>query len=128
MTDKLHKTSPPHKPAVSNSTFTIDDLKKAFMAGSDKKNWTKIHLTGVISGQDYVLEPVFEKWFDDYGKTADKILGLFTVSDSFIPESEIKKAAKEDYDKQTKYDNAYDRQKGFVEGAKWVISRLKNYR
>jgi hypothetical protein len=53
---------------------------------------------------------------------------LYDVSGSFIPESEMKLAAKEDYDKQTKYDNAYDRQKGFIEGAKWVISRLKNYR
>lgn len=37
---------------------------------------------------------------------------------------EIKKAAAEDYQKQTTYDNAYDRQKGFIEGAKWAI---KNY-
>ena len=53
---------------------------------------------------------------------------LYDVSGSFISESEMKQAAKEDYDKQTKYDNAYDRQKGFIEGAKWVINRLKNYR
>ena len=52
--------------AVSGSTFTIDDMKKAFMAGADKKYWTKIHLTGVVSGQDYVLEPIFEKWFEYY--------------------------------------------------------------
>ena len=52
--------------AVSGSTFTIDDMKNAFMAGADKKYWTKIHLTGVVSGQDYELEPVFEKWFENY--------------------------------------------------------------
>lgn len=52
--------------AVSGSTFTIDDMKKAFMAGADKKYWTKIYLTGVVSGQDYVLEPIFEKWFEYY--------------------------------------------------------------
>ena len=52
--------------AVSGSTFTIYDMKKAFMAGADKKYWTKIHLTCVVSGQDYVLEPVFEKWFEYY--------------------------------------------------------------
>ena len=51
---------------VSGGTFTIDDMKKAFMAGADKKCWTKIHLTGVVSGQDYELEPVFEKWFENY--------------------------------------------------------------
>jgi hypothetical protein len=51
---------------VSGGTFTIDDMKKAFMAGADKKYWTKIHLTGVVSGQDYELEPVFEKWFENY--------------------------------------------------------------
>lgn len=51
---------------VSGSTFTIDDMKKAFMAGADKKNWTKVYLTGVISGQDYELEPIFEKWFEYY--------------------------------------------------------------
>lgn len=52
--------------AVSGRTFTIDDMKKAFMAGADKKYWTKIYLTGVVGGQDYVLEPVFEKWFEYY--------------------------------------------------------------
>lgn len=51
---------------VSGSTFTVDDMKKAFMAGADKKYWTKIYLTGVVSGQDYVLEPIFEKWFEYY--------------------------------------------------------------
>ena len=51
---------------VSSSTFTIDDMKKAFMAGADKKYWTKIYLTGIVSGQDYVLEPIFEKWFEYY--------------------------------------------------------------
>jgi hypothetical protein len=38
---------------------------------------------------------------------------------------EIKQAAFQDYDNQTKYDNAYDRQKGFVEGAKWVIKWME---
>jgi hypothetical protein len=45
----------------------------------------------------------------------------------FIPEEEIKQAAKSDYDRQTKYDNAYDRQKGFIEGVKWAQNRLKNH-
>jgi hypothetical protein len=53
---------------------------------------------------------------------------LYDVSGSFIPEEEIKQAAKEDYDRQRKYNNAYDRQKGFTEGVKWVMKRLKNYR
>lgn len=53
---------------------------------------------------------------------------LYDVSGSFIPEIEIKRAAKKDYDKQTKYNNAYDRQKGFTEGVKWTIKWLKNYR
>ena len=53
---------------------------------------------------------------------------LYDVSGSFIPEVEIKQAAKEDYDRQTKYDNAYDRQKGFIEGVKWTTKWLKNYR
>jgi hypothetical protein len=55
-------------------------------------------------------------------------LRQFAVSGSFIPEAEIKQAAKEDYGRQRKYDNAYDRQKGFIEGVKWAIKRLKNYR
>jgi len=50
------------------------------------------------------------------------------VSGSFISENDIKKAALEDYQKQTKYDNAYNRQKGFIEGAKWAMRLLKNYR
>ena len=53
---------------------------------------------------------------------------LYDVSGSFIPEVEIKQAAKEDYDRQTKYDNAYDRQKVFIEGVKWAMRRLKNCR
>jgi hypothetical protein len=43
--------------------ITIEDLKKAFTAGADKRNWTKVKLTGVVSGQDYTLEPIFENWF-----------------------------------------------------------------
>lgn len=69
MENKLKQNKEPQHDAnlpVSGSTFTIDDMQKAFMAGADKKNWTKVHLTGVVRGQDYVLEPVFEKWFEYY--------------------------------------------------------------
>ena len=47
------------------------------------------------------------------------------TSDLRIPESEISEAALQDYQKQTKFDNAYDREKGFIEGAKWAIKRIK---
>lgn len=36
-----------------------------------------------------------------------------------ISEQEIKDAALVDYQRQTKYANGYDRQKGFIEGVKW---------
>ena len=39
---------------------------------------------------------------------------------------DIKKAALEDYQKQTKYNNGFDRQKGFIEGAKWAEKQVKN--
>ena len=42
-----------------------------------------------------------------------------------IPIEKIKKAAKVDSDKQTKYDNAHDRKKGFLEGVKWAQKQAK---
>lgn len=41
-----------------------------------------------------------------------------------ISYEDIEKAALEDYQKQTKYDNAYDRQNGFIEGAKWTLRMI----
>lgn len=43
-----------------------------------------------------------------------------------ISEKEISEAAEKDYQLQTKYDNAYDRQKGFKAGVKWALSILNN--
>ncbi len=41
--------------------------------------------------------------------------------------AEIESAALEDYQKQTKYDNAYDRRKGFIEGVKWCASAYNTH-
>lgn len=49
------------------SAFTKYDMEKAFLAGADKRNWTKIKLTGIVSGNDFTLEPIFDKWFEHYG-------------------------------------------------------------
>ncbi len=38
------------------------ELKRAYLAGADKSTWTKVPLTGVVSGRDYELEPIFEEW------------------------------------------------------------------
>lgn len=65
-TSSENESQPSCLGAIRGRTFTIDDMKKAFMAGADKEHWTKIHLTGVISGRDYELVPVFEKWFEHY--------------------------------------------------------------
>ena len=43
-----------------------------------------------------------------------------------ISPDEIKKASKDDYDKQTKYDDGFDRRKGFEAGVEWVLKKLNN--
>lgn len=52
-------------------------------------------------------------------ETVNKIVNQVT-----IPDEIIKQAAKEDYQNQTKYDNAYDRQKGFIAGVKWLMKLI----
>ena len=52
--------------SVSGSAFTKNDLKNAFEAGADKRNWTKVKLTGVVSGNNFTLEPIFDKWHEHY--------------------------------------------------------------
>lgn len=37
----------------------------------------------------------------------------------------IEKVSQADYANQTKWDNAYDRKKGFQAGVKWVLDSLK---
>lgn len=44
-------------------TFTINDMEKAYLAGADKRTWTKIKLSGVVSGDDFIRESVFEQWY-----------------------------------------------------------------
>jgi hypothetical protein len=48
-----------------------------------------------------------------------------TLYCGLVTENEILLAAQNDKDKQTKYDNAYDRKKGFIEGAKWAIRHIR---
>ena len=36
----------------------------------------------------------------------------------------IEKAAQEDSARQRSYDNAFDRKKGFIEGAKWAMKEM----
>jgi len=42
-----------------------------------------------------------------------------------LSDEEIEQAANDDYRKQTKYDDGYDRKKGFKAGVKWMLSVLK---
>ena len=44
---------------------------------------------------------------------------------TLIKQTEIRLAALYDFNMQTKYNNVYDRQKGFIEGVKWAMCRLK---
>lgn len=48
---------------VPSQSYSEYDLKKAYLAGSDKSTWSKIPLTGVVSGSDFTMEPVFENWY-----------------------------------------------------------------
>lgn len=73
-------------------------------------------------------EDRLEEYVDNNVATQKLNKPFITPQSLLIQKLEIKQAAKEDYDKQTKYDNAYDRQKGFIEGVKWAMKRLKNYR
>ena len=50
----------------NDSIFTKKDMEAAFKAGADKNNWTKIKLIGVVSGRNFTLEPIFDKWFKNY--------------------------------------------------------------
>jgi hypothetical protein len=40
-------------------------------------------------------------------------------------QDDIERAAKADFDNQKKYDNAYDRKKGFYAGVLWLFEVLK---
>jgi hypothetical protein len=42
-----------------------------------------------------------------------------------LSEEEIEQATTDDYNKQTKYDDGYNRKKGFKAGVKWITSVLK---
>jgi len=47
--------------ALFNSRILVC-MKKSFEAGADKRNWTKVRLTGVGAGREYIEEPMFEEW------------------------------------------------------------------
>ena len=43
-------------------------MEKAFNAGADKSNWTKVKFVGETIGNQYHLEPIFEDWYKIYLK------------------------------------------------------------
>lgn len=51
---------------MNKRIYTIQDLKAAFKAGSDKNCWKEITLNNVVSGNDKLLTPDFEYWFEKY--------------------------------------------------------------
>ena len=65
--------------------------------------------------------------FEESSRLRDDVLdAMIAFKKSNIPsDEEIKDAASIDYQQQKKYDNAYDRQKGFQSGVKWLLSVLK---
>jgi len=65
--------------------------------------------------------------FQELSRLRDDVLDAMIVFKKCnIPsDEEIKQASLADYQQQKKYDNAYDRQKGFYSGVKWVLSVLK---
>ena len=46
--------------------YTKQDLEDAFMAGTNKSNWIKAPLNGVVSGESFVLVPIFEEWYKKF--------------------------------------------------------------
>lgn len=50
---------------------------------------------------------------------------VITGVSCIITEQEIKKAADEDFRKQSSYDASYDRRKGFIAGVKWLLNLQK---
>jgi hypothetical protein len=65
--------------------------------------------------------------FEEASRLRDDVLDAmiaFKVNAN-LSDEEIEKAASDDYKKQTKYDDGYDRKKGFKAGVKWVMSILK---
>jgi hypothetical protein len=65
--------------------------------------------------------------FEETSRLREDILdAMIAFKKGNIPsEEEINNAAVIDYQQQKKYDNAYDRQKGFQSGVKWLLSVLK---
>ncbi len=65
--------------------------------------------------------------FAEQSRLRDDVLdAMIAFKNKNIPsDEEIKEASLLDYQNQKKYDNAYDRQKGFQSGVKWLLSVLK---
>lgn len=65
--------------------------------------------------------------FEESSRLRDDILDAMIAfkKDNIPSDEEIKQASLNDYQQQKKYDNAYDRQKGFQSGVKWLLSVLK---
>ena len=57
--------------------YTKKDLEAAYNAGANKATWTQVKLTGVVSGNPYTLEPVFENWFT----SQDELIGWIDVAE-----------------------------------------------
>lgn len=55
---------------IDGPCFTKEDLRKAFEAGADKRNWTAIPFKNAVSGDDSMLHPVFDEWFKSQGNEA----------------------------------------------------------
>lgn len=57
---------------------------------------------------------------------SDVLDAMIKLLNSCTPSKDsIEQASQADYSKQTKWDNAYDRKKGFQAGVKWVLDSLK---
>ena len=65
--------------------------------------------------------------FEESSRLRDDVLdAMIAFKKGNVPsDEEIKQASFNDYQQQKKYDNAYDRQKGFQSGVKWLLSVLK---
>lgn len=65
--------------------------------------------------------------FAEQSRLRDDILdAMIAFKKGSVPSDEdIKQAALADYQSQKKYDNAYDRQKGFISGVRWLLAVLK---
>lgn len=96
--------------AIETLEAKIETIKGIILEDKDKPESIKIEYREIVEQHKKAIKVL---------KSEQEQSDIKSIKDELLNDK-IKEAAKADYDKQTKYDNSYDRQKGFVEGVKWM--------